>query len=286
MITRIAAELGVGVAAVLPDVRLDGGRGSLPVPALLVTFDLQALNGRPFTGPLLSLMAIVNDLRFLRRQLIITQERLRGTTEAENSILVGESGYLFREICALLHEAEDMLARLEEHGSGVVQAAVRGRIDGQEALKRVRTVYQAGRATNKKSFLGTVRDWVASHYDPQQLESQLVKGINARRLEGTATLTPYSGIGRYTFLDEITTHVMRRALGVSEQDFQQRFYQKFGEVTELAEALATVVDNVVGYLLEAHTGEVKEKESVIRVDPLIARARREIEAQRRSKKDR
>lgn len=287
MIERVTAELGVGVDAVLPDVRLDQGRGPLPVPGYLVTFDLRVLKGKPFTGPLLSLMAIVNDLTSVQKQLIITGERLRGATEAERSILVGESNYLFRRMCALLHEAEDMFDRLENRADGVLDAAVRDHVDGQEALQRIRSAYQAERTAKKakkKSFLHAVRDWVASHYDPQQLESQLVKGINARRLEGTVTLTPYAGIGRYTFLDEIATHVMRQALRASEQDFQRRFDQQFGEVMQLVEALATLVGYLVGHLLEPHAEEIKQEESVIRVDPLIARARYETEIHRRSRK--
>ena len=284
MIERIAAALGVGVEAVLPELARDEGRGPLLVPAHLITFDLRAITGKPFTGPLLSLMAIVDDLRFLRKQLIISQERLRGATEAERSVIVGESGYLFRAICATLNEAEDTFSRLERRGRTVLEAATHERPGAKEALRLVRDLYRAGRATKGKPFLEAVRNWVASHYDPQQLESQLDKGANAGWLTGTATLTRYSGLGRYTFLDEVTTHVIRRALGAPEQEFQRRFYEKFGEVTALTEALARVVDDVLGHLLMQHPEKIKQEQSVLRVDPLIAKARREIEAQRTSEK--
>lgn len=282
MIERLAAELGVGVDAVLPELAVDEGRGPLVVPAYLFTFDLRAIIGRPFTGALLGLMAIVDDLRFLRRELIVSQERLRAATEAERSVIVGESQYVFRMMCAALREAEDLFAQLDRRGHAVVEAVAKTRPGAEEALRLVRQIYAAGRTTGRKPFLEAVRRWVASHYDPQQLESQLRKGMNTRRLAGTITVTPYHGLGRYAFLDAVTLLVIRRALGAPDKDFQRRFYDQVGEVIALAEALATVVDDVLAYLLHQCSVEIKEEQSVLRVDPLIAKARREIEVQRRA----
>jgi transcriptional regulator with XRE-family HTH domain len=281
-IERIAAELGVGVGAVLPELAVDQGRGALAVPAHLLAFDLRAIMGQAFTGPLLSLMAVVDDLRYLQRQLIVSQERLRAATKAERSVIVGESNYLFRAMCAALHEAESMFSRLEKHGRRVVEAAVGTRPRAGEALRLVRQLYQVGRSTKGKPFLEAVRNWVASHYDPQQLESQLSKGVKARLVTGAATMTQYHGLGRYTFIDEVTVHVIRRALRAPLRDFERRFSEKVGEVIALSEALATVVDDLAGYLVAKHSGEIHEEQSVLRVDPLIARARREIQAERGS----
>lgn len=47
-IERIAVELGVGVEAVLPELARDDGGGPLLVPAHVITFDLRAIQGKPF----------------------------------------------------------------------------------------------------------------------------------------------------------------------------------------------------------------------------------------------
>jgi len=153
----------------------------------------------------------------------------------------------------------------------------------QVSGNRPQDIVAQGRTAKGKPFLDTVRRWVASHYDPQQLERELQRGVNAKRLIGTATVTPYAGLGRYTLLDEITTAVVRRALGSpADKDFQSRFYVKLGEVVELAEALATVVDDVFGYLVVEDSTR-SEESSVLRVDPLIARARRQLQKAREAR---
>lgn len=280
MIERIAAALGVTVEAILPDLAADRGRGPLAVPARIVTFDPKALVNAAATGPLLSLMAIVNEIRFLRRSLIVSQERLRedGTTAAERAIHGGEIGYAFRALCAVLCEASDAFAQLERKSPGVLAAATRGHADGEAALPVVRAAYAAELAAGDKGFLSAVRNWVASHYDPQQLHSELVKWTNAGRVPGELVLTPHAGLGRYSIVDELAAQLMRKALRVPERDFQARFTAKFGEVVALAEALAITVDHAVAHLVAGKVAH--EHESAIRVDPLIARARRAVAAER------
>lgn len=94
---------------------------------------------------------------------------------------------------------------------------------------------------------------------------ELQRGVNAKRLDGTATVTPYSGLGRYSFLDEISTAVVRRAMGgPSDQEFLAQFHRNLGEAITLAEALATVVDDVFSSLVVDES--VRMEPSVLRVD--------------------
>lgn len=282
MIERVAAELGVAVSALLPELMRDEGRGPLPVEAYLITFDPRRLLGQPYTGYLLSLLAIVDDLKFLRRELIVSQERLRGATPAERSAGVGESGYLFRAICAALHEGGEMFGHLEDHGRAVVEAATAQRPGARDALEVVRAAYRRDRGAQGKPFFEAVRRWVGAHHDPQKLEMELRRGVNAKRLDGTATVTPYSGLGRYSFLDEISTAVVRRAMGgPSDQEFLAQFHRKLGEAITLAEALATVIDDVFSSLVVDES--VRMEPSVLRVDPLIARARYQLQKAREAR---
>lgn len=280
MIERIAAALGVAVDAVLPDLGADRGQGALPVPARVIRVDPAALGRAPGLKEVLSLAAMVDEGRTLRRLLIISQERLHtAPTAAEQAVLVGESGYFFRALCAVLAEAGDVFSQLERHAPTLVDEATSGHSDGEAAARSVRQRYAAEAAAGDKAFLTTVRNWVKSHYDPQQLERQFRKGVNARDLAGELVLTPHAGVGRYVLIDELATRVIRKALRVPYSDFARAFHAKLGEVVTLAYELSIVIEHVISHVAE---GNVQlEEMSAMRVDPLIARARRQLAAARK-----
>jgi hypothetical protein len=179
---------------------------------------------------------------------------------------------------ALLFEGGEALGQLERKAPGLLDGAARGNDKLEAAVEAVRAAYATERAASDKALLHAVRNWVVRHYDVQQLQRQLAQGLDVERVPGELVLTPHAGLGRYTITDEIATHVVRVALHVDVHDFRARFYEKFGEVIALAEALAFVVDHTVEHLVKDHV--TRTEESAIRVDPLIARARRAVAAER------
>jgi transcriptional regulator with XRE-family HTH domain len=276
MIERIAAALGVSIDAVLPDLAADQGRGALAVPARIIAFDPRAIARHPAAGSLLGLMTITNEIRTFRRLLIISQEQLHaGPTLAERAVYVGESGSFFRLLCALLHEASGAIDQVERKAPGLLAKVAREHAAAASALTVIRAAY----AASNKEFLREVRNWVVRHYDDRQLERQLAKGVNAERVPGELIQTPHGGLGRYTITDEIATHVVRTALGVDERHFQTRFYEKLGELIQVSEALAVLVDHAIEHLVKNHITSIED--SALRVDPLIARARRAVMAERK-----
>lgn len=96
-------------------------------------------------------------------------------------------------------------------------------------------------------------------------------------------LSPHAGLGRYAMTDTLATLLLSDELGGQAGAFEEVFMQKVGEVIALAGALGRVVDHLLGYvLLEKGTQPVKTEDAVVRIDPLIERARREVAGMGRS----
>ena len=71
-------------------------------------------------------------------------------------------------------------------------------------------------------------------------------------------------------------------LGGQIEGFQKAFLQKVEDVINLAGALSRVVDHVVEHvLLDAGKLQVNTENDIVRVDPLIERARQAVLAMRR-----
>lgn len=81
--------------------------------------------------------------------------------------------------------------------------------------------------------------------------------------------------------DALATLLLSDELGGQLGDFPGLFVQKVDEVIKLAGALGYVVDHLVGHLVvEKNPQGVKTEDAVVRVDPLIERARRAVIAER------
>lgn len=276
MLEKLARVFKVTIEALLHD---------KVVAVKLLTFDAgQAFPlGQPFTIPFIGLMMATDDARHLQKLLIIAREKVVEAPEAEKTILNGELGHLFRLLCGHLHEAKGAFLALDTKNPGLVDAAVQDDAAGKAALAYVRSIYQQKPARKQKPFIDAVRNFVAFHYNEAMIARALRKHLTAGHLEGTLTLSPHAGIGRYTMADTLATLMLSDELGGQIGDFQQRFMQKVEEVIKLAGALGLVVDHLAGYLLfEKNSQEVKTEDATVRVDPLIERARRAVEVVRRS----
>jgi hypothetical protein len=82
----------------------------------------------PFSIPRLGLMMASDDARHLQELLIIAREKAADALPAEQSILNGKIGHLFRLLCGHLHEAKEVFLDLENKAPGLVDAAI-----GQDA---------------------------------------------------------------------------------------------------------------------------------------------------------
>ena len=256
------------------------------VAVKLLTFDVARafpLTDR-HTVPVIRLMMATDDARHLQKLLIIARERAADAPPAEEGIINGELGHLFRLLCGHLHEAKGAFLALEGADAQLLDAVVRGDKDGVPALKFARAIYrEKPPRPHQKVFLDAVRNFVAFHYNDALLRRALQKHIAAGHLEGSVTLSPHAGIGRYTMTDRLATLLLSDELGGQLEGFQERFADKVGVVIALAGALGYVVDLLVGRLvLDTDAGDVKTEEGVVRVDPLVERARRAVMAARKS----
>ena len=236
------------------------------------------------TIPVIRLMMATDDARHLQKLLIIARERAADAPPAEEGIVNGELGHLFRLLCGHLHEAKDAFLALEQTDPQLLDAMVHQDTDGAAALKFVREIYgEKPLRRHQKVFLDAVRNFVAFHYNDAMLRRALQKHIAAGHLDGTVTLSPHAGIGRYTMTDRLATLLLSDELGGQFEGFHERFAEKVGVVIALAGALGYVVDLLVGRLvLDTDADDVKTEEGVVRLDPLVERARRAVMAARKA----
>jgi hypothetical protein len=222
-------------------------------------------------------MMATDDARHLQKLLITTGERADDANEIEKAILNGEIGHLFRLMCGHLWEAAEAFNHLDNRSSHLLDDAM---IDGRsrEALARPRAAYKP-RKTGKRgrTFIDTVRNFVAFHYNEDRLGKALEKHRRAGDLEGTLILCPYSGLGRYSVTDHLATLLMADEIGGTFEEFSRKFMENIGEAIRLAGDLGDVVDYLITHVMAPHADKVEQREEIIRIDPLIVRARKEVE---------
>ncbi len=257
-------------------------------PATRLKFDLRLLfpSGAPFSRPLLRLMMATDDARHLQKLLIMTRARVLEANEIEQAILNGELGHLFRLMCGHLWEAAEAFNHLDRRSPRLLDSAMTD-ARAKEALARVRAAYKPrkpGKGT--RTFIDVVRNFVAFHYNEQKLGKALEKHQRAGHLEGTLILSPFSGLGRYTVTDHLATLLMADEIGGTFEEFSRKFMENIGHAIGLAGDLGDVVDYLITHLLAPHADKMDQQDGTIRIDPLIARAREEVEKERKARDER
>lgn len=254
-------------------------------PATRLKFDLRLLFPRreQFSIPLVRLMIATDDARHLQRLLIMATERVVDASEIERAILNGELGHLFRLMCGHLWEAAKAFNDLDRRCRGLLDSAMTDD-RAREALARVRAAYSARQSgKGKRSFIDVVRNFVGFHYNEQKLGKALEKHRRAGHLDGTLILSPFSGLGRYTVTDHLVTLLMADEIGGTFEEFSRKFMENVGEAIRLAGDLGDVVDYLITSVLGPHADKIEEENGTIRIDPLISRAREEVEKERRAR---
>jgi hypothetical protein len=251
-----------------------------------VVFDLGQIlpPDDPLTVPLLRLMMAVDDVRHLQKLLIVARERADVADEIERSILNGELGHLFRLLCGHLREAQTAFRNLEEKCPRRFERALAGDDRAKAALETVRQAFRPrGPQGVHDPFLHEVRNQVAFHYSDEKLREAFKRHLKAGHIKGIVTLTPFSGLGRYTVTDHLANLVLVDVLGGDITELPQKFLIKVGEVIALAGALAYAVDYLLIYLFgERPKAILEERDGVISVDPLLQRAREKVERERKA----
>lgn len=295
-LTRLAGALGVPLMELLELREHDGepvqeqcgraaGPASATAPASRLKFGVRLLfpRGEAFSVPLARLMMATNDARHLQKLLIMARERVVEANEIESAILNGELNHLFRLMCGHLWEAAKVFNGLDRKGGGVLDTAMTD-ARAKEALARVRAAYSPReRGKGKRSFIDVVRNFVAFHYNEQKLGKALEKHERAGQLEGTLILSPFSGLGRYTVTDNLATLLMADEVGGTFEEFSRKFGENVGDAIRLAGDLGDVVDYLIAHILSAHTDKIERRDRTITIDPLIARAREEVEKARKAR---
>ena len=76
---------------------------------------------------------------------------------------------------------------------------------------------------------------------------------------------------------------MADEIGGTFEEFSRTFIESVGEAIRLAGDLGEVVDSLIMHILAPHIDRIEQKDGVIRIDPLIIRAREEVEKERRAR---
>jgi len=66
------------------------------------------------------------------------------------------------------------------------------------------------------------------------------------------------------------------------EEFSRQFVESVGESIRLAGDVGDVVDYLIAHVLAPHVDEIEKQEGTIRIDPLLLRAKEEVEKQRRA----
>lgn len=155
------------------------------------------------------------------------------------------------------------------------------RYSGKGGPRTVRAAYRPRKpGKGKRSFIDMVRNFVGFHYNEQKLGKALEKHERAGHMEGTLVLSPFSGLGRYTVADNLATLLMADEIGGTFEEFSQTFVEGVGHAIRLAGDLGDVVDYVIAYVLTPHHDKIEQRDGTVRIDPLIVRAREEVEKER------
>lgn len=265
---------------------------SLPkVSATRVRFGLRLLFplNEDFSIPLVRLMLATDDVRHLLKLLVGTRDDGPEASASDRAIREGELGHFFRLMCGHLHEAMDAFAVLDKKCAALLDRAAneaRGpddaveRVRARNALAKVRSSYRSILSTNgRRSFISVVRNFVGFHYNPQKLRRTLDKHDRAGHLEGMLVLS-FSGLGRYTVTDRLTTFLIADEIGGDIGEFQQKYMREIGEVIEVGGALRDVVDYLIAHLLGEHLDEIEQHDELITIDPALARAKEQRDRER------
>ncbi len=277
MLERLANAFSVTVAALLPK--------DATAPAYRLKFDVRLLfpDGQDFTEPLLGLMMATEDARHLQRLLIKVRET-EGATVSDREVVNGEIGHLFRLLCVPLFEAMEAFETLETKCSGLLDATATD-ARAQEALQHMRRecpviLHRRGR----RAFIDVVRNLLAAHYIGPKLRKALDKHARVGHLEGTLLLTRFQGLGRYTVMDRLALFLMADEMGGDISEFPQTFMQEVGKAIDLVGALGDVVDYLLAHILGRPNQKIERERDFITIDPLIVRATRAVDRERRRQK--
>ncbi len=280
MLERLARALKASIAVLLP---IQGNRVAVTQPASTapvtrLKFDVRLLFPRdePFSTPLIRLMLATDDVRHLQKLLIVVRKSVGEGSKAEQAILNGELGHLFRLMCGHLYEAMRAFATLDQKSGGLLDAAAANDARAKHALERVRRACRTILSTRgKRSFIDVMRNFVGFHYNEQKLWKALDKHERAGHLECTLVLSPFSGLGRYKVTDHLIMFLIADEIGGDIGEFQQKFMHEIGEAIRLAGALGDVVDYFIAHLLEQHMDKIEQKDDMIRISPLLLRAKKQ-----------
>jgi hypothetical protein len=244
----------------------------MDVKGLRVTMKLREFfpPDEPLSVPLLTLMGATNDARQLQRLLITAQERIAGASEANQSILNGEIGYLFRVLCGHLYEAGLIFRQLDEAAGPQAGRLLQGDAEAMSGLARLRQV--VGNTDRGGFFNGTldrIRNWGAFHYNPAETRAAL----NDHPEDAEVLVTNSVGIGRYLVTDAFLNRVVFKAIRWPKELARERFQEAVAQAIDLAENLGLVVDRLVLALVaERRSAIVARREVVVTVPPDLAAA--------------
>lgn len=234
----------------------------------------------PFSIPLIALMLATDDLRHLKKLLIVRPDSGPEATGSERAILEGEVGHLFRLLCGHLCEAMEAFETLDKGCAGLLDAAATDD-RGREALARVRQAYPVIlHRAGGRSFIDVVRNLVTFHYIGQKLSKALEKYEREGYQEDTLVLSPFQGFCRYTVTDNLVKFLIADEIGSNWEEFQKRYKEEIGQSIDLAGALEDVVAYLLGHLLAKHQDKIEQYEEVITIDPAIEQAREKVERAR------
>jgi len=107
------------------------------------------------------------------------------------------------------------------------------------------------------------------------------KHARAGHPEGTLIMTPHQGLGRYTVMDHLATFLLADETGGGIESFMKSYMHHIGETIDIVGALGDVADYLVGHILTQPGHKIEREDDIITIDPLIVRAKRAVERQRR-----
>jgi hypothetical protein len=242
---------------------MDGEPGT-KIRAARLTFSLRQMFPceDSLSVPLLRLMAATNDTRFVMELSLplLVMTKTPSANDFETSIINGKLLYLFRLLCSHLYEAGRSFRDLDNARRDLLDNVVREHPKTRKYLAKIRDNFSTSSdGALHYSFLGPVRHRIGFHYKSEPMTSMLRKHNEADDLKGSTIIAQYDGLSRHIVSDLLATEIVHEVLGGNPQEFERSFYEKMGEVVDLAGQLSNLVDRIVIYL-------VNERESAILED--------------------
>jgi len=293
MLERLAAILKVTGRTLLPAKRLRGPDPDATAQAHLFKFDAELLFrvDEKSSLPLARLMMATDDIRHLRK-LLIVQHEPSDATPSEKALVEGEVGHLFRLLCSHLFEAMGAFADLDDTCHGLLDDSVRTPQSAEEqvrasaALRTVRSE-RAKVLANKgrRHFIAIVRNLVGFHYpDDQKLRRTLAKHLwqcgSSDRLAGRLVASTLQGIGRYAVSDDILKLMIRDEVGGRSEDFARKYMEAIEQALDLVQALIDVVDFLIAHFVTVRWIRTEAAPDIIRIHPRIVQEHRRLVRER------